>query len=142
MITTPVQAQQPADVVAIEGLNILVAEDSSINVMIMKKLMAGINSNIVYVENGELAVAAVKEGSYDVVLMDIYMPHMDGYEATQLIRQMDDKAKASVYIIALTAAMEANLEKKLTEAGFNDHISKPLNVDELKQKIIAYLSKN
>lgn len=142
MITTPVQAQQPADVVAIEGLNILVAEDSSINVMIMKKLMAGINSNIVYVENGELAVAAVKEGNYDVVLMDIYMPHMDGYEATQHIRKLEDKTKASVYIVALTAAMEPNLEEKLSDAGFNDHISKPLNVDELKQKIIAYLSKN
>lgn len=132
-MTTTVPGQPGT--IGMDGLNILVAEDSQINIMIMKKLLGATGANAVYVTDGAQAVASIQENNFDVVLMDIYMPQMDGYEATQLIRQMDDKAKASVYIIALTAALEVDLEEKLKNAGFNDHISKPLNMDELKQKV-------
>ena len=70
-------------------------------------------------------------GTYDMVLMDIQMPEMDGYTATQTIRELPDKAKASIPIVAMTANAFEEDKKKALAAGMNGHIAKPIRVDEL-----------
>ena len=89
-------------------------------------------------ENGKIAVdkiADAPENWYDLVFMDIQMPQMDGYKATQTIRNLPDKDKACIPIIAMTANAFAEDKKKTMEAGMNAHLSKPLNVLELMDTI-------
>ncbi|MGZ5283699.1 MAG: response regulator, partial [Bacteroidia bacterium] len=73
--------------------------------------------------------------NYDVVLMDVHMPVMNGYEATQAIRNMQDPVKANIPIIAITAAVDNNLYDKVTTAGMNDYILKPFKINHLYGKL-------
>ena len=92
------------------------------------------------VDDGEQAVeriADVPAGTYDLVLMDVQMPNMDGYEATRRIRALADKEKAGVTIIAMTAnAFESDRQNAL-EAGMNGHMAKPIDVKELLHVVAA-----
>ena len=81
-------------------------------------------------------------GTYDFILMDIQMPLMDGYKATQKIREMEDKAKAGIPIIAMTANAFAEDKQKAMRAGMNAHVSKPVKIDELCSLVADVLSKN
>jgi CheY-like chemotaxis protein len=72
---------------------------------------------------------------YDVILMDIHMPEMDGYEASRRIRIMSDPTKANIPIIALTASVSHDLSKKITQRGINDYLRKPFNAKELYAKL-------
>ena len=74
-------------------------------------------------------------GTYDLILMDIQMPNMDGYRATEMIRGLSDKDKATIPIIAMTANAFAEDKRKTMEAGMDAHLSKPLNVQELMDTI-------
>ncbi|RRN76287.1 response regulator, partial [Pseudoxanthomonas sp. SGD-10] len=118
----------------IENLKILLAEDNDMNILFMKKLLSNWNISLTVVENGQEAVKAVSEQEFDVILMDIHMPVMDGYVATQKIRSMSDPSKANIYIIALTASSAAEMEK-IKERGMDDYLTKPFSIDILKQKL-------
>ena len=94
------------------------------------------------VEDGIQCVARMEQKSaetYDLILMDIQMPNMDGYKATQTIRRLADKKKASIPIIAMTAnAFEEDRKKALAE-GMNGHIAKPVDAEKLKKIILSAL---
>jgi PAS domain S-box-containing protein len=112
-------------------LRILLTEDNAVNQKVALIHLRKFGFSVDVAENGKEAVQAVKKGGYDLVLMDIQMPEMDGHEATRTIR----KAGFDLPIIAMTAnAMKGDREKCL-EAGMNDYLSKPVNPKELRSKI-------
>lgn len=117
-------------------LSILLAEDNRMNVYFMRQLFKrwGITADIV--ENGEEVLASVMNKDYDVILMDMHMPVIDGMEATKSIRLLPNPEKANVYIIALTASVSDNIQKKVKECGMNDYLPKPFQLDELKNKLL------
>ena len=80
-------------------------------------------------------------GTYDLILMDIQMPNMDGYQATQCIRHLNDKKKAEIPIIAMTANAFAEDRKKAFDAGMNGHIAKPIDIEKLEEVILSGLNK-
>ena len=87
------------------------------------------------VDDGRKAVEALRKKYYDVILMDLQMPEMDGYEATFEIRKMDDARKRNIPIIALTAAALKEVRGQVFAAGMNDYITKPFNPVDLKKKL-------
>ena len=122
----------------LEGRNILLAEDNDLNAEIAEAILERAGLRIERVENGIQCVNRILKmpaGTYDMIFMDIQMPQMDGYKATQAIRNLPDKDKACIPIIAMTANAFAEDKKKTMEAGMNAHLSKPLNVPELMDTI-------
>ena len=122
----------------LEGRNILLAEDNDLNAEIAEAILERASLRIERVENGIQCVNRILKmpaGTYDMIFMDIQMPQMDGYKATQTIRNLPDKDKACIPIIAMTANAFAEDKKKTMEAGMNAHLSKPLNVPELMDTI-------
>ncbi|MEM6262913.1 MAG: response regulator, partial [Bacteroidota bacterium] len=85
--------------------------------------------------NGREAVEKVEVQSYDLILMDLQMPEMDGFEATQAIRSMHDPLKSRTPIIALTASALLEVQEEVAQAGMNDFATKPFNPQDLFQKI-------
>lgn len=119
----------------ISSLKILIAEDSQLNILLMKKLLSKWDIIPDFAENGLEAVEAFKANAYDLIFMDIQMPILNGYEAAKLIRSDENEKKSKVHIIALTASMALDARNEIAEAGINDFISKPFNIEELKLKL-------
>ena len=125
----------------LNGRHILLAEDNDLNAEIAEVILERAGLKIERVEDGVQCVdriAKMPVGTYDMILMDIQMPKMDGYKATQEIRHLPDKDKACIPIIAMTASAFEEDKREAIAAGMNGHITKPINVDEL----IAILVKN
>ncbi|MCD6010899.1 MAG: luxQ 1 [Flavipsychrobacter sp.] len=114
-------------------LNILVVEDNPINQMLAMHVLKKYKLNADLAENGEMAVAKMKEKHFDLILMDIQMPIMDGYEATRIIR---NELKSNIPIIALTAHAMSEEKEKCLGMGMNDFISKPFDQKHLYDTII------
>ena len=124
------------------GKRVLLTDDMEINREIATMILTGVGFEVESAENGKVAVekvSASRPGYYDVVLMDIQMPVMDGYEAARTIRKLDDEALASVPIVAMTANAFAEDVKKAHDAGMNGHISKPINLDMIKETLSEVL---
>ena len=83
----------------------------------------------------------MSSGNYDLILMDIQMPNMDGYQATQCIRHLNDKKKAEIPIIAMTANAFEEDKKRAFDAGMNEHIAKPIDIEKLRVAILSVLNK-
>ncbi|RYU90047.1 response regulator [Mucilaginibacter terrigena] len=136
--TTEPQPQQP-NVIELENmgssLRILIAEDNPVNVMLMKKLFSKWKIVPTIAENGDRAVEIVQYGNFDIILMDLQMPVMNGFDASMEIRKMPDPAKANIPIIALTASALFDIRDQVTNAGMNDYVAKPFKPDELMEKI-------
>ena len=111
--------------IPIDKKRILVAEDVIINQIIVRQILEEWGHEVVLVANGKEAFEAHKKSDFDLILMDIHMPEVDGYEATQMIRQMGDTTKAAIPIVALTANAFKKETERFAEAGFNDYITKP-----------------
>lgn len=122
------------------GKRLLVAEDDYFNQELMLELLAETGIVVDVAENGRHAVEKVLAGNYDVVLMDIQMPEMDGLAATRLIRQ--HPAKATLPILALTAHALDEDRKLCMEAGMNEYLSKPVDPDMLYAVLLHWLSKS
>ncbi len=121
--------------------NILLVEDNVINQKFALKLLTKMEFKIDIAANGKEGVDAVNNSDYDLVLMDVQMPIMNGYEATKGIRNLKDKKKSSIPIIAMTAnAMDGDREKCL-EAGMDDYISKPIKPLVLKEVILRNIKR-
>ena len=121
---------------------ILLAEDNDINAEICLSVLNAKGAFVERVENGQVAVETFKkhaEHYYDLILMDIQMPHMDGYTATQTIRQLSNKDKTTIPIIALTANAFEEDRKKAVAQGMNGHISKPIDVDKIEKVLLSIL---
>jgi signal transduction histidine kinase/ActR/RegA family two-component response regulator len=119
-----------------KGKRVLVAEDNELNREIVEIILTEHGFIVETAEDGAKAVEMVagsKSGYYDLVLMDIQMPYMDGYQATREIRQLSNRELANVPIIAMTANAFAEDRLKALECGMNDHIAKPLDIDKLEQ---------
>jgi two-component system sensor histidine kinase/response regulator len=119
-----------------KGIRVLVAEDNPINQEIALAILEGAGMVVKIVKNGKEAVDAVLEGGFDAVLMDIQMPEMDGYEATRMIRGLEEESGISVRgervpIIAMTAHAMKGDEEKCLEAGMDAYVSKPINQNRL-----------
>ncbi len=123
------------------GVRILLAEDNAINQMVAKGILMAYQVEVVTAENGVEAVTFAQNQPFDLILMDCQMPEMDGYEASQRIRQWElESARTRLPIIAVTAnAMESDRQKALA-AGMDDFIAKPFQAAELIQLIQRYLS--
>ncbi len=124
------------------GKRILIAEDNELNREIAVGILRGAGLVTEEAEDGSAAVEMLSQatdGYYDLILMDIQMPVMDGYEATRRIRQLPDSKKASVPIIAMTANAFDEDRENAFKAGMNGHISKPIDVNKLKRTISAVL---
>ncbi len=120
-----------------QGLKILLAEDNLINQKVALAMLKSGGHSVDIAENGRVAVTAVEGGSYDVVLMDIHMPEMDGVAATKAIRALDDPDRASIPIIALTANAMAGSRETYLAAGMNEYVSKPIDVTHLNDVLGA-----
>ena len=118
----------------LEGRNILLAEDNDLNAEIAEAILERAGLKTERVEDGIQCVNRIMEmpvGTYDMILMDIQMPKMDGYKATQAIRNLPDKDKACIPIIAMTANAFEEDKREAIAAGMNAHIAKPIQVDKL-----------
>jgi len=118
----------------LEGRKILLAEDNELNAEIAEAILERAGLNIERVEDGIQCVNRITEmpaGTYDMILMDIQMPHMNGYKATQAIRRLPDKDKACIPIIAMTANAFEEDKRDAIAAGMNGHIAKPIQVEKL-----------
>ena len=129
--------------VSLDGLKILLVDDNELNREIAQDVLEEEGCDVVATaENGEIAVAKVASslpGDFDVVLMDIQMPVMDGYEATRRIRALEDEALANIPIIAMTAnAFEEDRQNAL-EAGMNDHVAKPIDIPKLRNALANFM---
>ncbi|MBO9636394.1 MAG: response regulator [Chitinophagaceae bacterium] len=110
---------------------ILVAEDTSVNQFLVRRIIEGWGLEVDIANNGQEALSMVQEGEYDLVLMDIQMPVMDGIEATRHIRQLPQSGKAAIPIVALTANFLKGDREKYRAAGMNDFLPKPFNESAL-----------
>ena len=129
----------PADV-PLAPLRILLAEDSPFNQKLAIGLLEKHGHHVTVVDDGTKAVARVRQEPFDLVLMDVQMPHMDGLEATATIRQQEQETDRHIPIIAMTAhAMKGDRERCL-EAGMDGYLSKPIYAQELLRTIASVLS--
>ncbi|MEA5079806.1 MAG: response regulator, partial [Anaerolineaceae bacterium] len=122
-----------------EHNSILLAEDNPVNQMLALRLLQKVGYAVDVVETGKQAVDAVQRKAYRLVLMDVQMPEMDGFEATKRIRQLEGKV-SKVPIIAMTAYAMSGDREKCLQAGMDDYIPKPLNVDETLSLIKKYMA--
>ena len=120
------------------GKHILLAEDNEMNQMIAEAILTESGFTLDIASDGAEAVEMMRNapsGTYDVILMDIQMPRMDGYEAAKRIRALEDKEKASVPIIAVTANAFEEDRKQALEAGMNSHLSKPYDIPKMLETL-------
>ncbi|MFZ1527760.1 MAG: response regulator [Ferruginibacter sp.] len=129
-------AVQPADegLQKLSGMKILVAEDNKINMMVLKTFLKKWDVSPMEAVNGAEALAKYRTEKFDVVLMDLEMPEMDGYTALKEIRKHDH----TIPIIAFTAALYDGMEQDLKVKGFNSYLHKPFNPADLYNKIVQY----
>lgn len=119
----------------LDQLRVLIAEDEPVNILVIKKILQKWSIVPDVVVNGYEALQAVMKKDYDVVLMDINMPVMDGFEAAKRIRELNDDKKSAVSIIAVTASLEAAVEQIGTYRYIDDCILKPFRPEYLKEKL-------
>jgi len=124
----------------ISNLNILIAEDNIINIMLLKKILDQWDCNYSLSKNGQEALDMVKTGEFDVVLMDIHMPVMDGFEASRHIRELPDPNISKIKIIALTASSDVDIQESFNFTYLDDYLLKPFSPLLLKEKLEAVVS--
>lgn len=125
---------------ALPPLHVLVAEDNEVNRKVAKAFLEHAGHAVAVCSDGALAVEAVREGEYDVVLMDIRMPGMDGVEATRAIRALPDRRRAGLPILALTANFTADEVDLYLAAGMNGVIRKPLRLGDIEAALAPIFS--
>ena len=142
LVEKPAVNEAPA-AVDFTGKRILLAEDNEMNQMIAVAILENVGFTIDIASNGADAVEKMEKapaGTYDVILMDIQMPIMNGYEAAGRIREMDDQKKAEIPIVAVTANAFEEDRKVALEAGMNGHLAKPYDINAIMQTLSAILN--
>jgi CheY-like chemotaxis protein len=121
-----------------KGVKVLVCEDNAVNQKVKKYALERLGCETQCAANGREAVDAVRARPFDLILMDCQMPEMDGYEASQAIRQWEGNARRTP-IVALTAAAFAEDRERCLAAGMDGHLAKPLDWDELAGALDRFL---
>ena len=125
------------------GKKILLVEDNEMNREIAQEILEGEGFIIDTAEDGDIAVEkmkAAKPGQYDIILMDVQMPRMNGYEATKAIRALPNADVANIPVLAVTANVFEKDKNEAFDAGMNDHLSKPIEINKLKTMLAKYLN--
>ncbi len=135
-----VQATSPKSEDTEGGLRILLAEDNVINQRLALAMLGKMGHQVISAANGAEVVANYSDGEFDLILMDVQMPEMDGFEATLRIREEERATGAHILIIAMTANAMAGDRESCIKAGMDDYISKPVNRKDLEQVIARNLS--
>ncbi len=133
-VMIPESSDTPEETADFTGKRVLLVEDNELNREIAHEILSQAGFEVEAAEDGSIAVEIVKEskpGYYDLILMDVQMPIMNGYEATRAIRSLEDKELASIVIIAMTANAFEEDKKAALDAGMNDHIAKPIDIEVL-----------
>lgn len=125
---------------SLKGVRILLVEDNKINQMIAGKFLKRWDSLVDIAENGREALEKSLENKYDIILMDLQMPELDGYETSRLIRARADEYSLQIPIIALTASAYNEVKDGVMQSGMNDIINKPFIPDELNRIVYEYVS--
>ncbi|MBC9786469.1 response regulator [Heliobacterium chlorum] len=120
---------------------VLVAEDNLVNQKLLKLLLTKLGYLVNCVNDGLESVSEIRKQHYSIILMDIQMPIMDGFEATRNIRKIESGSGKYTPIIAVTANTEVGIRMRCFEAGMDDYLSKPIGFDLLKTKVEYFLSK-
>lgn len=123
----------------LKGSTVLLVEDNNINQKVMTRFLDKWEIEVIVAEDGKQAVEKIKEEFVNLVLMDLQMPEMDGYEASRKIRALADNQKSEVPIVALTAAALKGVKEKVFASGMNDYLTKPFNPSELQKKLEYYI---
>ena len=123
------------DEISIKNVKVLLAEDNVINQLLAQAVLSQFEVKLTTVEHGKLALDELEKNDFDIVLMDLMMPEMDGYEATIAIRSLIDIKKKSIPIIAVTADVTNSVIERCKDIGMNDYIYKPFDAMDLKTKI-------
>jgi CheY-like chemotaxis protein len=126
-----------ASVAARYPIRILLAEDNMINQKLAERILEIFGYQIDIADNGKIAFEMMQKNLYDMILMDVMMPEMDGLEATRTIRSNIDSTNQPIIIAVTANALKGDRELCL-EAGMNDYISKPINTLELKALLVKY----
>ncbi len=125
----------------IKNARILLAEDNSINQDVIHEQMEMLGYEIEIVDNGVQVLSIIKQKSYDLILMDAHMPHMDGFATARAIRSFERKNKRdAIIIIALTADISPGIQEHCTSVGMNDYLAKPFFIDDLDNMLKKWLS--
>jgi len=127
--------------IGMSPLRILVAEDNPINQRVAERILTKAGHSVAIVNNGREAVSALAEGNFDVVMMDVQMPEVDGYEATRTIRHQEAGRSGHVPIIAMTAHAMVGDREKCLEAGMDDYVSKPISPTTLLHIIQSVMAR-
>lgn len=135
----PLQAGKKAEGVLIEGIDVLVAEDNPVNQKLLSIILGKMGGNVHLVNNGQEAVDALNEKPYQLCLLDIQMPVLDGIEAAKLIRKGLNK---DIPIIAITAGNVNDYAAKMAASGINDYLMKPFDAVKLKEKVACWVTRH
>jgi CheY-like chemotaxis protein len=119
----------------ISDLNVLVAEDNLMNRVLIKKVFAKWNNTPVFAENGQQAIEMAEKTKFDIILMDLHMPVVDGYLAAKTIKFGNNKINQETHIIAFTASISNEILKEVNDAGMIDYIYKPFDANEMYNKL-------
>ena len=126
---------------AVKSLRVLIAEDNAVNQKVAARILENFGHNVRIAANGQLALDALRDETFDVVLMDIQMPVMDGFQATSIIRNLERQTRRHLPIVAMTAhAMTGDRERCLA-AGMDDYVTKPINSAEVAAAMSRVLKK-
>ncbi|HBE40575.1 MAG TPA: hypothetical protein DDW27_05110 [Bacteroidales bacterium] len=123
----------------LEGKRILVAEDNKINFFVANKFLTGWGVNVTHAEDGQLAIEKLENEDFDLILMDLHMPIMDGIEATTIIRNSDNPRIREIPIVALTAAIMSENHDKMDQLKINDYVLKPFKPHDLFERIKKHI---
>src|SRR5690606_28943156 len=110
---------------SLSGLRVLLAEDNQMSILFMQRLLAKWDNEPDIARDGQEALEKLILHTYDVILMDLHMPVMNGIEATQRVRSLEDPSKSNVNIIALTASVSDDIIANIRSLGFDDYLGKP-----------------
>ncbi len=123
-----------------EGLRILVAEDHPVNQMLLTRLLEKRGHSVTVAANGRRALELTREGPFDLLLMDVQMPEMDGMEATRLLREEESKTGTHLTVIGVTAHAMAGDRERCLQAGMDGYLSKPVRPEELDELLAPLLA--
>jgi len=132
-------AESPEDYTGLECKRILVAEDNKINFFVANKFLIGWGITVTHAENGQLALDILEREDFDLILMDLHMPIMDGVEATRIIRNSENPKIRNIPIVALTAAIMSESYDEIDDLNINDYVLKPFNPHDLFERIRKHI---